>query len=106
MMTTELTVLPANVHWYLKTFNLKHLAFYEWNKLFRLFLFCTLRVWAGPFVFYGIIIRQRRQYAFQHWFLRAIVHCFPLFLTYLNWNWTLQLIKIYLAQRRKRLSSK
>ena len=102
MMTTELTVLPANIHWYLKIFNKTNSSFYEMNKLFRLFLFLTLRVFAGPFVLYGITIKQRKQYSFQHWFLKGIVYCFPIFLSYLNWNWTLKLVKIYMAQKRKR----
>ena len=106
MLVTELTVIPSNIHWYCKTFQLKESFLFRLNKIMRIVSFLGLRLWAGPFIFATILVFQIDLFYSLHWFGKFIIIFFPALLTALNWYWTYMMWKLFWIPERTDNSTK
>lgn len=55
MLITELTVLPSNLHWYLKTLGQKDTRAFHFNQGLRLWSFVVLRLFTAPYVLFELL---------------------------------------------------
>lgn len=97
MLITELTVLPSNLHWYLKTFKLKATRLFHFNQGLRLWSFIILRLPVPAFVLYKLFSqfdKFQEQVALARYTVVVSVICLSL----MNIYWTYQMMILYLGR--------
>jgi len=94
MWLTELTVLPSNLHWYLKTFNLKDTRLFHFNQGLRLWSYILLRIPIPPYVWYHLY-HDRERFFQEPLIARLAVYVLTLLLAMMNVYWTWMLIRLY-----------
>lgn len=110
MLITELTVIPNNLHWYLKVFKKSLTPVFHYNYALRLWSFIALRLTAPPYVFYMIWLHLDH-FSAQHWIARYAVYIIVTLLAMMNVYWTRTLIYLYknsttLAQKLEKAKRK
>jgi len=100
MLITELTVLPSNVHWYLKVMGKKDTRAFHFNQGLRLWSYIGLRLWTAPFAFYRLW-QQWEQFMQEELFLRAAACIITVLLGAMNLHWTYLMFRLY--RKRERL---
>lgn len=98
-LITELTVLPANIHWTLQRFGLTETPLYGANLALRALAHLLFRVGVGPLVVTLAAVRHGGVGAFLHDFTAMPVFLWAgnafnvAFLSYLNVVWTLATVR-------------
>jgi len=111
-LITELTVLPANIHWVLQRFEATHTPLYAANLAFRALAHLLFRVGIGPLVVTLAIVRHGGVAAFLRDFTALPVwlwggNAFNVaFLSYLNVVWTMATVKRWRNHGRKPASAR
>lgn len=94
MLITELTVLPSNLHWYLKTFRKKDTRLFHFNQGLRLWSFIILRLSTPPYVWYNLYSHLDEFYE-QPILIRYAVYVITLSLSMMNVYWTWTMFTLY-----------
>jgi hypothetical protein len=94
MLVTELTVIPSNLHWYLKTFKLKVTRIFHFNQAVRLWSFIILRLPIPVYVLYKLMTEFDR-FQEQVAIARYAVWISLSLLSLMNVYWTYQMILLY-----------
>lgn len=98
MMVTELTVVPSNLHWYLKIFGFKDTRVFHFNQGLRLWSFVALRLTTPPYIFYHLY-RSIDLVFQQPALIRYALYVIVSLLSLMNVYWTAAMFVLY----RKRI---
>eukprot|EP01095_Lingulamoeba_sp_RSL-Kostka_P012061 TRINITY_DN4722_c0_g1_i1.p1 TRINITY_DN4722_c0_g1~~TRINITY_DN4722_c0_g1_i1.p1 ORF type:complete len:375 (+),score=64.53 TRINITY_DN4722_c0_g1_i1:24-1127(+) len=103
LLVTELTVVPSNLHWYMKIFAVKDTRAFHFNQGLRLWSFVFFRIFTVPYIFYRVYHQFDDMFNEDMIIILATL-TIPLLLGGLNvyWTWTLQ----HLYRKRTRLKDK
>eukprot|EP01094_Clydonella_sp_ATCC50884_P017678 TRINITY_DN3121_c0_g2_i1.p1 TRINITY_DN3121_c0_g2~~TRINITY_DN3121_c0_g2_i1.p1 ORF type:complete len:296 (+),score=112.06 TRINITY_DN3121_c0_g2_i1:268-1155(+) len=100
LLITELTVLPSNIHWYLKVLGKKDTRAFHFNQGLRLWSFVVLRLFMVPYALTRLYFERERFLELSLW-VQCTAIGIACTLGYMNLHWTRLLWKIY--QKRERL---
>lgn len=94
---SEITVLFSNIRWYLRTFGLTNTPGSKLNDTLLLLAYVLFRVPLLPYFFYHAwkVKQLRAFYVSVPPIVPFLSTLFMFFLTFLNWNWTVALIRAY-----------
>jgi len=95
MLITELTVLPSNLHWYLKVLKRKSTRLFHFNQGVRLWSFIILRLPVPCYVFYQIYLHFDT-FAHEHIIGRYAVYIIVSLLALMNIYWTRMMFILYI----------
>lgn len=98
MLITELTVLPSNLHWYLKVFKKKVTRAFHFNQGVRLISFIILRLPIPCYVFYQIYLHFD-QFAQEHFIGRYAVYIIVSLLALMNIYWTKTMFTLFVNRK-------
>mmetsp|Transcript_15454 Transcript_15454/g.60417 ORF Transcript_15454/g.60417 Transcript_15454/m.60417 type:complete len:331 (-) Transcript_15454:65-1057(-) len=104
MLITELTVLPSNLHWYLKTLGQKDTRAFHFNQGLRLWSFIVLRLFTAPYVLYELLKQGSEVLVNEDAVTVAAAFLIPALLGMMNIYWTKTMYTLY--SRRTRLRDK
>lgn len=95
MLITELTVLPGNLHWYLKVFKRKATRLFHFNQGLRLWSFLLLRL---PIPIYGFykIYENFDEFKNENYVARSTVYTVMTLLSIMNVYWTKTMFVLYM----------
>ena len=94
MLITELTVLPSNLHWYLKELKMKSTRLFHFNQGVRLWSFVFIRLFVPLYVAY-VLFLERERFVNEHYVaVYAVVIIVPLLFA-MNIYWTQAMIVLY-----------
>jgi len=94
MLLTELTVLPSNLHWYLKEFKMKSTRLFHFNQGLRLWSFVFIRLLVPLYVAYVLFLESERFINENIVAVTAVTIIVPLLFA-MNIYWTQAMIVLY-----------
>jgi len=97
MLPTELTVLPGNLHWYLKLYGLKKTRLFHFNQGLRLWSFVLLRLPVPSYVWY-LVYKHYDIFQYEHAIARWAVYLIVGLLSLMNLYWTYMMSTLYMKR--------